>query len=378
MLRQIWQSLKRFFQSILALFTPKTKNSGRLNQPGSSVDSLPPLSDTDYEFLFTQLLEGVHNGWHQKRVLKFFAELEDRTNQGGWIAWLKGFGDKVIASPAPNQELAIRMVRFGRLTEFLPSIRRLGQESYKIGQTLLHRQQPQQIWEYTEAPEKPSTEPPSPTKSETKPQPLTPDQLLALIYEDENVAKSIAQELGLEGSSPEQLVDALVNQMIQLQSKIATATPDPNSAVTWLQRAMEQINKGDLNEAIAAYDRALELEPEIAPAWYNRGSLLGNLGKLPEALTSFQKVVEINPEDSVAWNDIGNTLYKLQRWEEALEAWDKAIAIKSDYYQAWYNRACALEHLHRTPEAKTSYQQALNINPDFYQAATRLKQLEQS
>jgi hypothetical protein len=37
----------------------------------------PPLTDTDYEFLFTQLLERVAHGWQQARVLRFFEKLYD-------------------------------------------------------------------------------------------------------------------------------------------------------------------------------------------------------------------------------------------------------------------------------------------------------------
>ncbi len=369
MLRQIWQWLKRFFQGLLGDKKKKSRDG----------DSRQPLSDTDYEFLFTQLLEGVIRGWDQKRVLKFFTQLEDRATQYDWINWLERFGTNVLASSAPNQELGIRMIRFGQLAEFLPSLRRLGQESYDLGQKILNRQKKTQIWEYTAAnvPEKPSVEVETATPAQPqKVEPLTPDQLLARLYQDSTLAETLAKQLGLEGSSPEHIVAAMVNQMIQLQNKYNKMPSAPPENV-WLKKGLEQINQGDLEGAIASFDQALKINPHSVESWYNRGGALGNLNRHQEALSCFEKIVEIKPDDYLAWNAIGNALYRLERWEDSLNAWNQVITLKPDYYQAWYNRACALEHLQRLPEAIASYQKALEIKPDFSLAESRLSQLNQ-
>ncbi|TVQ48173.1 MAG: tetratricopeptide repeat protein [Gloeocapsa sp. DLM2.Bin57] len=372
MLRQIWQWLKRFFQGLFGVNKQKTKNR----------DSLQPLSDTDYEFLFTQLLEGVIRGWDQKRVLKFFEQLEDRATQYDWINWLEGFGGKVLAGSAPNQELGIRMIRFGQLTEFLPSLRRFGQESYELGQQILNKQKKRQIWEYTAAtsvPEKPTTEveTPTPPQQPEEFKPLTPDQLLARLYQDQPLAEALAKQLDLEGGTPEQIVAAMVNQMVQLQNKYSQAKQSPTENV-WLKKALEQFNQGDLEGAISSWDQALKINPYSLDAWYNRGGALSNLGRHQEALNCFEKIIEIKPDDYMALNSIGNILYRLERWEDALNAWNKLVTVKPDYYQGWYNRACALEHLQKLPEAIASYQKALEIKPDFSMAESRLTQLNNS
>ncbi|ELR97054.1 tetratricopeptide repeat protein [Gloeocapsa sp. PCC 73106] len=367
MLRQIWQWLKRFLMRLFGL------NRSISHHYRPSTESLKPLSDTDYEFLLSQLLEGVKYGWDQKRILKFFTQLENRTTQQEWINWLQRFGAKVLASPASNQELGIRMVRLGQLTEFLPFLRRFGQESYQIGQQILNRSQKTQIWQYSQ----PETPPPPPQEEELEPitpgMSLTPDQLLARLYKDPALADTIAQQLGLEGSNPEQVVTALVNQMIELQNK--TQSNNSHSENTWLEKGLEQVNQGDLAGAIASWDQAIAINPNFVQAWYNRGGALGSMGRLEEAKTSFERVVELAPSDYVAWNSLGSTLYKLELWEKAIAAWDQVIALKSDYYQAWYNRACALEHLGRLPESLDSYQKAIDIKPDFSLAQSRLNQL---
>ncbi|MGK7929086.1 MAG: tetratricopeptide repeat protein [Spirulina sp.] len=59
-------------------------------------------------------------------------------------------------------------------------------------------------------------------------------------------------------------------------------------------------------EAIASYDKAVEINPNYDAAWYNRGVALYNLGRYEEAIASYDKAVEINPNYDAAWYNRGN------------------------------------------------------------------------
>jgi tetratricopeptide (TPR) repeat protein len=56
------------------------------------------------------------------------------------------------------------------------------------------------------------------------------------------------------------------------------------------------LNKSD--EAIKAFDKAIEINPQNSKAWNNKGLLLSNLNKSDEAIKAFDKAIEINPQDS--------------------------------------------------------------------------------
>jgi len=45
-----------------------------------------------------------------------------------------------------------------------------------------------------------------------------------------------------------------------------------------------------LEEAIASYDKALQIKPEFHEAWYNRGVALKELGQLEKAIASHDKI----------------------------------------------------------------------------------------
>ncbi|MBC6424372.1 MAG: tetratricopeptide repeat protein, partial [Hormoscilla sp. SP12CHS1] len=59
------------------------------------------------------------------------------------------------------------------------------------------------------------------------------------------------------------------------------------------------------------------------------------LSRYDEAIASYDKAIEIKPDDYEAWNNRGKALYQLSRYDEALASYDKAIEIKRDDYEAW-------------------------------------------
>lgn len=46
-------------------------------------------------------------------------------------------------------------------------------------------------------------------------------------------------------------------------------------------------------EALAAYDKALKIQPDFGDAWFNKGYVLGSLGRTQEALCVFEKALVI-------------------------------------------------------------------------------------
>lgn len=111
------------------------------------VDSLPELTNADLELMFTQLLEGVHQGREKPWALKYLQRMENRITNDRWLDWLLIFGEKLLNSPAPNHQLATRMVQLGEL-----GIGKIGELAYDIGMRLLTRNLATQ-YEQNQAPE---------------------------------------------------------------------------------------------------------------------------------------------------------------------------------------------------------------------------------
>ena len=61
---------------------------------------------------------------------------------------------------------------------------------------------------------------------------------------------------------------------------------------TWNEQGIKLCYLGKFEEAIASYDRALEIKPDKHEAWYNRGIALHNLGRFEQAIVSYGQVLK--------------------------------------------------------------------------------------
>lgn len=76
-----------------------------------------------------------------------------------------------------------------------------------------------------------------------------------------------------------------------------------------------------------AYDKALELDPELASAHYNLGLLLRGAGDDRKAMSEFREVVEVAPDDAWAWFQIGSLLEARGSESAAVNAYGRAFAL---------------------------------------------------
>jgi len=96
-----------------------------------------------------------------------------------------------------------------------------------------------------------------------------------------------------------------------------------------------------LNEAIAAFRSAIEVDPNFAEAHNNLGNALRELGRLAEAEEHLRQALTLKADYAEAHNNLGVVLVKARRLPEALAAYERALRHKRDYAEAHLNRALA-------------------------------------
>lgn len=103
-------------------------------------------------------------------------------------------------------------------------------------------------------------------------------------------------------------------------------------------------------EAIAAYRRAIELDPEFADAHCNLGTVLYNQGRRADARGCFERALVLAPEHLEAHFNLANVLEEDQRNESALRHYKEATRIDPFFADARLNLALLYEKLglHRT------------------------------
>ncbi|MDF5709117.1 MAG: hypothetical protein PUP90_15990 [Nostoc sp. S4] len=215
MLKRLVQWLKKLFQSLFGRKQTASKVRGNVQK-----EPAPPLSDTDLEFLFNELLQGVHQARGEAWARKWLDNIEHRIPSERWVEWLRRFGERLLASPTPNNEMAARLVELGEL-----GIGEITDVAYSIGMQLLTRNQGEPIWEY-EGPDAMSTTLPPPVNITTSEeldgkenlpegeyQTVTLEELFVMLQQDENLRQQIAQQLAVDTDDPQVLVQALISQL---------------------------------------------------------------------------------------------------------------------------------------------------------------------
>ena len=97
---------------------------------------------------------------------------------------------------------------------------------------------------------------------------------------------------------------------------------------------------GDAKKALELSDKAVALMGNVGVLWSDRGAICLRMGNLDEALKAFDKAVELDPSPSVLANRA--QLYThLKRYDDAIADCDKAIKLDPNNYFAYNNRAIA-------------------------------------
>ncbi|HEX5457968.1 MAG TPA: tetratricopeptide repeat protein [Candidatus Nitrosotalea sp.] len=78
--------------------------------------------------------------------------------------------------------------------------------------------------------------------------------------------------------------------------------------------------------------------------WYSAGNESAKEGNNDDALIAYDKALELDPNHVSAWNNKGIVLSRLKRFEESISCYDKAIELNPIYANAWYNKANALRN----------------------------------
>ncbi len=126
--------------------------------------------------------------------------------------------------------------------------------------------------------------------------------------------------------------------------------------------ALVETDLGRTEEAIQAYQNAIELAPEQISPWNNLGNLYRKLEQHKEALAAFQKAIEQNATDVVSWNGLGDLYHILGRNDDAIYAFLKATELSSDYALSWSGLGTSYAEEGRLDDAIAAHQKALEID----------------
>jgi tetratricopeptide (TPR) repeat protein len=123
-------------------------------------------------------------------------------------------------------------------------------------------------------------------------------------------------------------------------------------------------SRGDLQQAIVQYRKAVEIRPDLETSHFNLATVLARSGDIEGARRSFEEALRVRPDYPEALNNLGNVLILQGKVGEAIERYRRAVALDPGYASAHTNLAIVLGRAGDAPGAIGELRTALGLQPD--------------
>ena len=142
------------------------------------------------------------------------------------------------------------------------------------------------------------------------------------------------------------MFDFSTQEKVVTSTPIATLRPElvlSNVAELFAHGIALEEDPNNQLQAIATYQRVLELDPDHAAAHINLGTLYYNRQEYALAEKHYRRAIEVDARYALAYFDLGNVLDETGRVAEAIQTYSTALQLAPTYADAHYNLALAYE-----------------------------------
>ncbi len=154
--------------------------------------------------------------------------------------------------------------------------------------------------------------------------------------------------IGLGVAWASKKVDALTRRSLIV--KLAGITAAIFVFVSMIYLTINQT--GIWKNSIQLWSYVIENEPEKVPhAYNNRGIAYADMKEYDQAIADYNKAIELNPRNFFAYNNRGIAYFYKGRYDQAIADYNKSIEINPKYDIVYYNMACLYSTRNNNEEA---------------------------
>ncbi|MEB3341289.1 tetratricopeptide repeat protein [Okeania sp.] len=122
--------------------------------------------------------------------------------------------------------------------------------------------------------------------------------------------------------------------------------------VTTFARGNQLLQEGKLEEAIAAYQKSIEENPQFIHSYQNLAKVLEQVGRIDEAIAALRQAVAINLQTPLLLYNLGRLFKRQGQFQEAVDYFRQAIALKQDVPDFYLGLASVLVKLGQWSEVE--------------------------
>lgn len=124
----------------------------------------------------------------------------------------------------------------------------------------------------------------------------------------------------------------------------------------YINQGIDLTNKGEFDDALVAFDKAIELNSNAELAYFSKGIAYHNLNQLQAAYESYSKAIELNPKMIDAYFNRAQSILAFDNpdeaeLEKALSDLKKAIELDGNFLDAYYYAAVVMKKLGKYDDA---------------------------
>lgn len=152
---------------------------------------------------------------------------------------------------------------------------------------------------------------------------------------------------------------------------------DASNPSAWCALGNTWVRQNNLDSAIAAFDKAVQVGPDDIQSLYSLSNTLAAKGNYDRALEIIRQAIQLRPDTTVGYNNEGVILTNKGKLDDAVKSFQKAIELDSKNVQAQYNLGNVYVKQRRLDDATASFKKALNLNSTYTQCYVELANISQ-
>jgi tetratricopeptide (TPR) repeat protein len=133
------------------------------------------------------------------------------------------------------------------------------------------------------------------------------------------------------------------------------------NATNYYNRGMEEFSRRNMDSALRYIGYAIDIEPESPLYRFVRGEFCYWRGENKEAIANYDRCLQLQPAYIQAWYKRGMARYGLDRYQEAIGDFETALKLDPQHYLAWRGQGKSYEALKDYPHAATAFGNALRV-----------------
>jgi tetratricopeptide (TPR) repeat protein len=151
---------------------------------------------------------------------------------------------------------------------------------------------------------------------------------------------------------------------------------DPKNPLAFEGRGNTYVNKGDFDQAIADYNHALKLDPKQALVYVNRGLAFVKKKESERAIADYTTAIQLDAKLPLAYLNRGSAYARHGDYDRAIVDYNSAVRLDDQLVLAYFNRGLANAKKGQFEQAISDYAQVLRLDPKNAPARERLKETE--